>query len=121
MFGSCFRTLAVILFQIFFIKTKNKKNDIRIIIYRKEKETKALEVVTDDKNDKPEKNDWDVHNKRTWNGTCVLFCVPPSFVLRDTKRILSCTNSPLNESSEELRTEQWCLYFHSSFLPFFQD
>ena len=46
------------------------------------KETVALEVVTDGKNDKTEKNDKEyVHNKRTWDGTCVLFCVPPSFVL----------------------------------------
>ena len=37
----------------------------------------ALEVVTDGKNDKNEKNDQEyVHNKRTWDGTCVLFCVP---------------------------------------------
>ena len=38
----------------------------------------ALEVVTDGKNDKTEKNEY-VH-KRTRDGTCVLFCVPPSFV-----------------------------------------
>ena len=51
----------------------------------------ALEVVTDSKNDKTEKNDWEyVHNKRTCDGTCTLFCVPPSFVLIDNKYILSC-------------------------------
>ena len=33
-----------------------------------------LEVVTDGKNDKTEKNDKEyVHNKRTRDGTCVLF------------------------------------------------
>ena len=31
--------------------------------------------------------------------------------------ILSLANSPLNESNEEMRIEQWCLYFHSIF-PF---
>jgi len=46
----------------------------------------ALETVTDGKNDKTEKNDKEyVHNKRTWDATCVLFCVPPSFVLIDNK------------------------------------
>ena len=51
--------------------------------------------------------------------TCVLFCVPPSFVLINNKYILSCAiiSSPLNESNEELRMKQWCLYLHSSF-PF---
>ena len=45
----------------------------------------ALEVVTDGKNNKTEKNDYEyVHNKRTRDGTCVLFCVPPSFVLINT-------------------------------------
>ena len=35
----------------------------------------ALEVVTDSKNDKTEKNDWEyVHNTRTRGGTSVLFC-----------------------------------------------
>ena len=58
-----------------------------------EKETIALEVVTDGKNDKTKKNDKEyVHNKRTWDGTCVLFCVPPSFVLMDNKYILSCAH-----------------------------
>ena len=27
----------------------------------------------------------------------------------------------MNESNEELRMKQWCLYFHSSFLFLFQD
>ena len=63
--------------------------------YRKEKqeskETMALEVVTDGTNDKTEKNGQEyVHNKRTTDRTCVLFCVPPSFVLIDNKYILSC-------------------------------
>ena len=52
----------------------------------------ALEVVTDSKNDKTEKNDWEyVHNTRTRGGTCVLFCVPPSFLFLSTnnKCILS--------------------------------
>ena len=50
-----------------------------------------LEVVADGKNDKTEKNDEEyVHNKRTRDGTGVLFCVPPSFVLTDNKYILSC-------------------------------
>ena len=51
----------------------------------------ALKVVTDGKNDKTEKNDQEyVHNKRTRDGTCNLFCVPPSFVLTGNKCILSC-------------------------------
>ncbi len=151
----------------------------------------ALEVVTDGRNDKTEKNDQEyVHNKRTRDGTCVLFCcvVLPSFVLTDNKCILSCViirsklqpterkqrraenetvlgiyvsqflfhffsfffsrlcnqsrdrfgvatlfcvpvsfvlnkyilscaiiRSPLNESKEELRMKQWCLYLHNSF------
>ena len=51
----------------------------------------ALEGVTDGKNNKTEKNDQEyVHNKRTRDGTCVLFCVPPSFALIDNKYILSC-------------------------------
>ena len=51
----------------------------------------ALEVVTDGKNDKTEKNDQEyVHNKRTRDGTYVLFCVRPSFVLIDDKYIISC-------------------------------
>ena len=48
-----------------------------------------VEVVTDGKNDKTEKNDQEyLYNKRTWNGTCVLFRVPP-FVLMNNKCILS--------------------------------
>ena len=51
----------------------------------------ALEVVTDGKNDKTEKNDQEYeHNKRTRDAICVLFCVPPCFVLTDNKYILSC-------------------------------
>ena len=35
----------------------------------------ALEVVTDGNNDKIEKNDQEyVHNKRTWDRMCVVFC-----------------------------------------------
>ena len=42
----------------------------------------ALEVVTDGKKDKTEKNDQEnVPNKGTRDATYVLFCVPPSFVL----------------------------------------
>ena len=80
-------------------------------------------MALDGKNDKTEKNDMEyVHNKRTRDGTCVLFCVPPSFVSIDKKYILSFAiiRSPLNESKEELRMKQWCLYLYSSF-PFFQD
>ena len=85
----------------------------------------ALQVVTDAKNDKTEKNDQKyVHNKKTRDGTCVLFCVPPSFVLINNQcnlsRVLYGANGPLNESNKELRMKQWCLYLHSSF-PFFQD
>ena len=51
----------------------------------------ALEVVTDGKNEKTEKNDQEyVHNKRTRDATCVLFRVPRSFVLIDNKYILLC-------------------------------
>ena len=46
----------------------------------------VLEVVTDGKNNKTEKNDQEyVHNKRTQDGMCVLFCVLPSFVLMKNK------------------------------------
>ena len=50
----------------------------------------ALEVVTDGKNDKTETNDSkSIHNKSgTRDGTCVLFCVPPSFVLIENQYIL---------------------------------
>jgi len=55
------------------------------------KETMALEVVTDRKHDKTEKDDNEyVYNKRTRNGTCVLFCVLPSFGLTDNNCFLSC-------------------------------
>ena len=51
----------------------------------------ALKVVTDDKNDKTEKTDQEyVHNKRTRDGTFVLFCVLPSLVLTYNACILSC-------------------------------
>ena len=58
---------------------------------------------------------------RTWDGTCVFFCVPPSFVLTDNKGTPTCAVFPvgakslLNKSKDELRMTQWCLYFHSSF------
>ena len=55
-----------------------------------------------------------VHDKRTRDGTCVLFCVAPFFLqlITDNTFILSCAvspigaNSPLNESSEELRMKR---------------
>ena len=84
----------------------------------------ALEIVTDAKNDKTEfyfLGTLCIYNKRTRDGTYVLFCVPPSSVLTDNKCIFSCAistieaNSPLNESNEELRMKQWCLYLHNSF------
>ena len=51
----------------------------------------ALGVVTGGKNDKTEQNDKEyVYNKRTRDGTCVLFCVQPSFVLIDNKNIIMC-------------------------------
>ena len=51
----------------------------------------ALKVVTDGKNGKTEKNDQEyIHTNRTRDGTYVLFCVPPSFVLTGNKCILSC-------------------------------
>ena len=53
----------------------------------------TLETVIDGKTDKPEKNYQEyVHDKRTRDGTCVLFCVPPSFVLIDNKCILLCAD-----------------------------
>ena len=48
-----------------------------------------------------------VDNKRTQDRTCVLFCVPPSFVLRDNKYIHSCAIISLNESNEELRMKRF--------------
>ena len=84
----------------------------------------ALEVVTGGKNNKTEKNDQEyVHNKRTRDGTCVLFSVLPSFVLIDDKHIFFMCyykDQITHTKNEELRMKQWCLYLHSSF-PFFQD
>ena len=41
----------------------------------------TLEIVTDGKTDKTEKNYQEyLHDKRTRDGACVLFCVTPSFV-----------------------------------------
>ena len=89
--------------------------------YRKEKEeskeTMPLEVVTDGKNDKTEKNDQEyVHNKRTWDATCVLFCVPPSFVLIDNKYILSFAIiwSKQPTKRKQRRTENETVVFISS-------
>ena len=40
----------------------------------------TLEIVIDGKTDKTEKNYQEyVHDKRTRDGACVLFCVTPSF------------------------------------------
>ena len=52
----------------------------------------ALEVVTDGKNDRTEKNDSEyVHNKRTWDRTCFFLCVCATFFcINDNKCILSC-------------------------------
>ena len=48
----------------------------------------ALEVVTDGNNKRTEKYDYEyVHNKRTGDMTCVLFCAPPSFVLIANKYV----------------------------------
>ena len=72
--------LGLILYQIFLIIWRQDQ--------RKVKEAMALEVVTDDKNDKTEKNDKEyVHNKRTWDGTGVLFGVLPSFALTDNNSV----------------------------------
>ena len=86
----------------------------------------ALEVVTDGKNYKTEKNDQDyVHNKRTRDATCVLFCVPPSFVLIDNKYILSCAviRSKQPVERKQRRTENETVVFISSqfFSNLFQD
>ena len=57
-----------------------------------------LQIVSNDKNDKTEENQEYVHNKRTREGTGVLFCVPPCFVLTPitgNKFILECTISPI--------------------------
>ena len=54
----------------------------------------ALEVVTDDKNDKTKKNDQEhVHNKRTRDGTFVL----SSFVLIDNKRHSFMCKQPMEQ------------------------
>ena len=77
----------------------------------------ALEVVTDGKNDKTEQNDQEyVHNKRTRGVTCVLFCVPPSFVLMDNKYILSCAiiRSKQPVERKQRRTENETVVFISS-------
>ena len=67
--------------------------------YRKEKEeskeTMALEVVSDGKNDKTEKNYKEYLHKRTQSGTCVLFCVLPF----DNKYILSCAVSTVGANA----------------------
>ena len=88
-------------------------------------ETLAVEVVTNGKNDKTEKNDQEyVHNKRTRDATCVLFCVPPSFVLTDNKCILSCaiTRSKQPVERKQRRTENETVVFTSSqFFSIFQD
>ena len=85
----------------------------------------ALEVATDGKNDKTEKNDQEyAHNKRTRGGTCVLFCVSPSFVLIDNKYILSCAiiRSKQHVERKQRRTENETVVFISSqFFSFFQD
>ena len=49
----------------------------------------ALEVDTDGNNDKRMTRNM-YTNKRTLDGTCVLFCVLTSPVLTDNKCILSC-------------------------------
>ena len=77
----------------------------------------ALELVTDGKNDKTEKNDQEyVHNKRTRDGECVLFCVPPSFELIDDKYILLCAIIRSKQSVErkQQRTENETVVFISS-------
>ena len=86
----------------------------------------ALEVVTDGKNDKTEQNDQEyVYNKRTRDATCVLFCVPPSFVLIDNKYILSCAiiSSKQPVERKQRRTENETVVFISSqfFSNFFED
>ena len=66
----------VITISVIWHKIRKKKEDL--------KETMALAVATDGKNDKTEFFLLGIlHNKRTQDGTCVLFCVPPSFVLNN--------------------------------------
>ena len=84
----------------------------------------ALEVVTDDKSDKTEKNDQEyVRNKRTRDGTCVLFCVLPSFVLTDNKCILSYaviwSKQPTERKQRRTENESMVSLF-SQFFSFFQ-
>ena len=75
----------------------------------------ALEVVTGGNNDKTEKNDQEYVRKRTQDGTCVLFCVLPSFVLTDNECIPSYAVI-WGESNEELRMKQHVVFiFHSLF------
>ena len=90
----------------------------------------VLEVVTDGKNDKTEKNDQEyVHNKRKRDGTCILFCVPPSFVLIDNKCIiylciLLCTiiRSKQPVERKQRRTENETVVFtFSQFFSIFPD
>ena len=85
----------------------------------------ALEAVTDGKNDKTEKNDQEyVHNKRTRDATCVLFCVPPSFVLIDNKYIISCAiiRSKQPVERKQRRTEnETGVYIFIVLFHFFED
>ena len=86
----------------------------------------ALEVVTDGKNDKTEKNDQEyVHNKRTRDGTCNLFCVPPSFVLIDTNCILSCaviwSKQPIERKQRRTENETVVFILSQFFFFFPQD
>ena len=82
-------------------------------------ETMAGEVVTDGKNDRTEKNDQEyVHNKRTRDGTCVLFCVQPSFVLIDNIYSLSCAivrrKQPVERKQRRTENESETVAFISS-------
>ena len=86
----------------------------------------TLEVFTDGKNDKTEKNDGICTQQENMgrDGTCVLFCVPPSFVLIDNKYILSCAiiRSKQPVERKQRRTENETVVFISSqFFSFFQD
>ena len=79
----------------------------------------ALDVDTDDNNDKTEKNDQKyVHTKRTRDGTYVLFCVLTSLVLTDNKCILSCAVI-LNESNEEQNETVRGIYISQFLFRFF--
>ena len=85
----------------------------------------ALEVATDGKNDKTEQNDQEyVYNKRTRDGTSVLFCVPPSFVLIDNKHILSCAiirSKQLVERKQRRTENETVVFISSQFFSIFQD